>query len=74
MNIKYRFMAAGIKQLELAMRVEKMMQADRLGWKCSRCKVSEVLGKAERGEVLVGKEIKIYEYLQQIAAGLPADI
>ena len=73
MNIKYRFMAAGIKQLELAMRVEKMMQADRLDWKCSRCKVSEVLGKAERGEVLVGKEIKIYEYLQQIAAGLPAD-
>lgn len=66
MSIKYKFMAAGLTQVELAAEVGKRMEADGLSMVCDRSCVSLTLTKQAKGIPLSEKEQKVYGYLLDI--------
>lgn len=68
MSIKYKFMALGLRQMELAAEVKRRCAEDGTGYDCQCANVSGVLTKADRGIPFTKKEGVIYNHLLDILA------
>jgi hypothetical protein len=70
MSIKYKFMAMGLTQAELAALVAARMEADGVDMVCDRSCVSLTMTKQAKGIPLTEKEGIVYRYLLDILEAL----
>lgn len=70
MNIKYRFMEAGITQSTLAGMIENKLRSRDNTWCCNQCNVSTVFGKVSRGDRLTEREQAVYNIALDILEDL----
>lgn len=66
MSIKYKFMEAGITQVELAAKITERMKRDGVDMVCDRTVISLAMTKQAKGLPMTEKEQVVYRYLLDI--------